>query len=507
MKFSATILSFVAVMAGSADAWSPVLRSHAKHIGKQSRIAGKSMPLSKFSDRYHRKDCSNLRLSLDDDGGGAAIDSTITSISDDSVATVTSSQSPASTWRRRDLFGQSLIEETIQEMEEQQKELAKISKVVLSPAAQAREERAQRRRDLRNLDVPDFMAHIQSQRKQEGIQASSTDFPRRKTTSILQLNIGLYCNQACGHCHVESSPLRVDEVMSAETAAQCLELLKATPSVTTLDLTGGAPELNPQFRYLVATARAMRPDLEIIDRCNLTVLQEPGQEDLIDFLKEHKVRVVASMPCYTAGNVDQQRGRGVFERSIAALLALNEAGYGQGDLMLDLVYNPNGAFLPGSQAGLEVDYKREMKQNFGIVFNSLFTITNMPIKRFADYLHQNDGLQAYMDLLVQNFNLAAVKNVMCTDTLSVDYNGRIYDCDFNQQIGYEIVGNVSNGSKSKASSGDDASALTGSSPSKVGLSVFDLQSCTDIQSIPILTDRHCFGCTAGAGSSCQGATA
>jgi radical SAM/Cys-rich protein len=245
----------------------------------------------------------------------------------------------------------------------------------------------------------------------------------RHEPQILQINIGLYCNQACGHCHVESSPLRT-EMMTAETASQCLQLLKNTPSITTLDITGGAPELNNHFRLLVKMAREMRPDIEIIDRCNLTVLQEPGQEDLVDFLKENRVTVVASLPCYSSENVDKQRGNGVFERSIAALLALNEAGYGT-DLPLHLVYNPIGAFLPPDQASLEVKYKEVLAENFGILFNSLFAMTNMPIKRFADFLHRRDELKNYMELLVTNFNPDATEKLMCLNTVSVRFDGKV----------------------------------------------------------------------------------
>jgi radical SAM/Cys-rich protein len=295
------------------------------------------------------------------------------------------------------------------------------------------------------------------------------------------MNIGLYCNQACGHCHVESSPLR-QEMMTAETAAQCVKLLAATPSITTLDITGGAPELNDSFRFLVQMARQVRPDVVIIDRCNLTVLQEPGQEDLVEFLKEHKVQVIASMPCYSEANVDQQRGNGVFERSIAALLALNEAGYGiEGSgLQLDLVYNPLGAFLPPEQQKLEQQYTVELEKNFGILFNQLFTMTNMPIKRFADFLHRRGELKDYMELLIRNFNVDTTKSLMCLDTVSVGYDGKVFDCDFNQQLGLMV--------------GTDAIH-------KDGLSVFDMETLGDLQKHAIRTDNHCFGCTAGMGSS------
>lgn len=374
-------------------------------------------------------------------------------------------QLTAAKWRRQDLFGNSLVDQTVKEMGDNAEATSQLS----------REERAARRRSLQALDLPAFSAHL---REKTGM----TEL-RRKASVILQINIGLYCNQACGHCHVESSPLRTAEMMTAETAAQCLKLLVATPSITTLDITGGAPELNASFRYLVATARQLRPDIEIIDRCNLTVLQEPGQEDLVDFLKEHRVRIVASLPCYSAAIVDQQRGNGVFERSIAALLALNDAGYGvpgTNSLPLDLVYNPSGAFLPPPQKKLEDQYKAQLADNFGILFNELYTITNMPVKRFADVLHRRGELTDYMDLLVRNFNADTVDAIMCRDTVSVGYDGKVYDCDFNQQLGLGIG---------------------------KGLTIFDLENLEQLQEYAVKTENHCYGCTAGMGSSCQGTTA
>eukprot|EP00953_Heterococcus_sp_UTEX-ZZ885_P029886 15826-Heterococcus_DN1.PRE.2 len=286
------------------------------------------------------------------------------------------------------------------------------------------EEKKLRRRALDELGLPTFQQYLKN---------AELAVPRAAST-ILQLNIGLYCNQACSHCHVESSPQRT-ESMSREVADQCLAVLRASPAVSTLDITGGAPELNPQFRYLVQQACAA--GVEVIDRCNLTVLQEPGQEDLAEFLAENKVRVVASLPCYSSKNVNMQRGSGVFDRSIAGLKKLNALGYGiEGSgLSLDLVYNPLGAFLPPPQQDLELKYKEELMSTFGIQFNSLFTITNMPIKRFADFLYRRGELKEYMDLLVRNFNPAAVKGLMCKDTVSVGWDGRIYDCDFNQQMG------------------------------------------------------------------------
>lgn len=308
----------------------------------------------------------------------------------------------------------------------------------------------------------------------------------RKSPTLLQVNIGLYCNQACGHCHVESSPLKTEEQMTSETIVQILTLLKNTPSIKTLDITGGAPELNANFRMLVSMARDLRPtpqDLEIIDRCNLTVLQEPGQVDLVAFLARQKVRVVASLPCYSPENVDKQRGSGVFDRSISALLAFNQMGYGMegsSDLKLDLVYNPLGAFLPPEQKMLEAKYKEELLENFGIRFNELYTMTNMPIKRFADFLYRRGELKEYMDLLVRNFNLDTTNSLMCLDTVSVGWDGKVFDCDFNQQLGYGIgTDEIHEGGKT----------------------VFDIESYTDLMKDPIKNDNHCFGCTAGMGSS------
>ncbi|KAL7574905.1 hypothetical protein ACA910_010735 [Epithemia clementina (nom. ined.)] len=381
----------------------------------------------------------------------------------------------AERWRRKDLFGSSLVDDTLDELKHDNDFQATAKRYADLGAEQvSREERSKRRRALDGLGISSFTSFL----KEKGVSSPL----ERKAPSVLQINIGLYCNQACGHCHVESSPLRKAEQMTAETTAQCLKLLAATPSIKVLDITGGAPELNENFRYLIRMARALRPDLEIIDRCNLTVLQEPGQDDLPAFLKEHKVRVIASLPCYSAENVDKQRGNGVFDRSIAALLALNEAGYGipGSDLYLDLVYNPLGAFLPPEQTKLEVQYKKALEENFGVLFNSLFTMTNMPIKRFADFLHQRGELKEYMELLVRNFNGDTVEKLMCLDMVSIGWDGRVYDCDFNQQLGYAV--------------GVDSVHCGG------GLTVYDMDSL-DLVSKPIRNDNHCFGCTAGMGSS------
>jgi radical SAM/Cys-rich protein len=269
-------------------------------------------------------------------------------------------------------------------------------------------------------------------------------------------------------------------MMNRNVAERCIKLLEMSPSVKTLDITGGAPELNENFRYMVTEGR--RLGKEVIDRCNLTVLSEPGQEDLGSFLAENKVRVVASLPCYSAKNVDIQRGSGVFSRSIRGLLLLNQLGYGQegSGLILDLVYNPLGAFLPPEQSALEATYRRQLEADFGISFNNLFTLTNMPIKRFADQLARRDELVPYMDLLVRNFNPAACGGLMCLDLVSVDHRGALYDCDFNQQLATRMV---------------------------LPRTVFDVASLDELVAAPVATDSHCFGCTAGMGSSCQGATA
>jgi len=264
-------------------------------------------------------------------------------------------------------------------------------------------------------------------------------------------------------------------------------LISNSSDINTVDITGGAPELNANFRYLIESLRSLKGDsLDILDRCNLTVLSEPGQEDLAKFLASNKVHVMASLPCYGPKNVDNQRGNGVFDRSISGLIKLNELGYGQTErLQLDLIYNPVGPFLPPDQTKLEAQYKKELDQNFGIQFNRLFCLTNMPIKRFADFLHRRGELNDYMTLLVQAFNPATVDSLMCRDTLSVKYDGSLFDCDFNQQIGLPM------------------SSSEGSRP----LTVFDIERTADLERKMVRTGPHCFGCTAGRGSSCQGEVA
>lgn len=302
---------------------------------------------------------------------------------------------------------------------------------------------------------------------------------RHTRTEVLQINVGKLCNLTCVHCHVNAGPKR-KEIMTRETIDRIVDWLAET-DILTVDLTGGAPEMIPDFRYFVERVKALAPSRHVMDRCNLTILLEPGYDGLAEFLAEHKVEIVASMPCYTPENVNAQRGEGVFEGSIKALQLLNSLGYGvEFDLPLHLVYNPVGAFLPGPQAELEGDYKRELKKHFGIVFNKLYTITNLPIARFAAYLRHNNKLDAYMQLLVGNFNAATVEGLMCRNTINVSWTGEVFDCDFNQML------------KMNWRNGNDPLHLWEIDPAIV-------------EDREILTGDHCFGCTAGAGSSCGGA--
>jgi radical SAM/Cys-rich protein len=301
---------------------------------------------------------------------------------------------------------------------------------------------------------------------------------RRGRTEILQLNLGKLCNLICIHCHVNAGPKR-KEIITRDTIDHILEWLAST-NIETVDLTGGAPEMVPDFRYLVERLREIPRVKTIIDRCNLTILLEPGYEWLADFLAAHRLKIVASMPCYEAENVNAQRGNGVFDASIRALQLLNRLGCGrQDDFILDLVYNPNGPFLPPEQARLEADYKRELKSHFGIDFHRLYTITNMPIGRFASWLKRNGNLAAYMQLLVESFNPASVAGLMCRNTLSIGWRGEVYDCDFNQQLGMQWR---------------DGSPLF----------LWDIDP-KRLEGRPIALGNHCFGCTAGCGSSCSGA--
>jgi radical SAM/Cys-rich protein len=304
---------------------------------------------------------------------------------------------------------------------------------------------------------------------------------RRDATTVLQVNVGKRCNQACHHCHVDAGPRRT-ESMTAKTAARVIELLAASPRVHTLDITGGAPELNPNFAMLVEQARAL--DRRVIVRCNLTVTLEPGMEWLVDFYRCKQVDLVCSMPCYTADNVDRQRGSGVFDKSIFALKNLNASGFGHGSLRLDLVYNPVGHSLPPAQAELEARYRDELAHNFGIVFDHLITITNMPIARFAHQLQNAGDFSAYVSLLVNHFNPATVDGLMCRSLVSVGWDGQIYDCDFNQMLEIPL--------------GANRSRVT---------TIWDLHHLDTLDGDAIATASHCFGCTAGAGSSCSGAIA
>ncbi len=307
----------------------------------------------------------------------------------------------------------------------------------------------------------------------------ATEFPalRRRTLEILQVNLGYKCNQTCVHCHVNAGPNRT-EMMDSETLALIPQVLAAR-DLHTLDLTGGAPELNEGFRDLVRAARAQ--GCKVIDRCNLTILFEPGQEDLAEFLAAQQVEIVASLPCYSLDNVDKQRGKGTFDKSIAAMQKLNVLGYGQPDsgLTLNLVFNPQGASLPPDQAALQADYKRELFEHFGIVFNQLFAITNMPIQRFGSMLVSKGQFNDYLRLLKENFAAANLDTVMCRNLVSVDWQGFLFDCDFNQQLELPLSGQ-----------------------GRPHLRDLLLQ---DLQDHPIQVAGHCYGCTAGQGSSCGGA--
>jgi radical SAM/Cys-rich protein len=300
----------------------------------------------------------------------------------------------------------------------------------------------------------------------------------RRAVSTLQVNLGKLCNQACHHCHVEAGPKRT-EIMSEAVARRVSQILEEHPALRVLDLTGGAPELNPNFRGLVRHAHAL--GRKVLDRCNLTVLFEPGQDDLARFLAEHGVRIVASLPCYQEENVDAQRGRGVFGKSIQALLALNALGYGKpgSGLELDLVYNPLGASLPPSQAALEERYRSELFSRFGVEFTALLTITNMPINRFANELGRSGQHAEYLNLLVNHFNATTLPALMCRSLVSVGWDGSLYDCDFNQMLELPLA----------------ATPKT----------IWDVTSFDELVGSGVATGAHCFGCTAGAGSSCSGA--
>ena len=301
----------------------------------------------------------------------------------------------------------------------------------------------------------------------------------RKSPATIQVNVGKQCNQACHHCHVDAGPRRTER-MTRATAERVIEVLAASPGVETIDITGGAPELNENFAMIVERARAL--GRKAIVRCNLTVTQEPGMEWLVEFYRRSGVELVCSLPCYTAENTDRQRGAGVFDKSIAALKQLNAAGFGRGELRLDLVYNPNGASMPPPQAELEGQYREQLARNFGIVFDRLLTIANMPIARFANQLKTAGSYAAYMSLLVNHFNPATVDGLMCRSIVSVGWDGRLYDCDFNQMLEIPLGGGASS-------------------------TIWEIEDVGGLAGARIATGVHCFGCTAGAGSSCGGAIA
>jgi len=310
-------------------------------------------------------------------------------------------------------------------------------------------------------------------------QLRNTDFPsiRRNRLDTLQVNLGYLCNQQCLHCHVDASPRRT-EIMDRKTIGDVIEFLNKQ-TITTLDLTGGAPEMNPHFKDLVKTARAM--GVHVMDRCNLTVLEEPEHEGLAEFLAANRIEIVASMPCYLEDNVNAQRGAGVFEKSIRGLRKLNALGYGSSDeLVLNLVYNPQGPSLPPSQAELEPAYKKVLLDKYGISFDQLYTLVNMPIKRFGSALLSKGEFESYMHTLKSSHKDENLESVMCKSLISVDWQGYVYDCDFNQMLGIGL--GAGNGKTH----------------------IRDLMS-NDINNGPIVVMDHCYGCTAGHGSSCGGA--
>lgn len=320
------------------------------------------------------------------------------------------------------------------------------------------------------MDIP-----VQFNFNQTLTQHNLPALTRNKLTD-LQINLGYLCNQACEHCHVEAGPKRT-EIMTWDTMQKILDWAEKS-NIKSVDLTGGAPEMNPNFKRFIIAFKQMGAG--IISRCNLTILMEPGYEDLAQWYADNKIKLVSSLPCYTKENVEKQRGKGVFGKSIEALQKLNEAGYARSaDLPLDLVYNPGGAYLPPAQASLEQEYKKRLKQDFDIDFSNLFTITNLPIKRFEHFLARTGQLESYQSLLVENFNPCTVDALMCKTLVSVDWQGDVYDCDFNQMLKMPLPGETN-----KMAWELDANALKGKN---------------------IAVAKHCYGCTAGAGSSCGGA--
>ncbi len=309
----------------------------------------------------------------------------------------------------------------------------------------------------------------------------NSTFPQiyRKKLEILQLNLGYLCNLSCVHCHVNAGPKRT-ELMTRATIEQVIQFIRRE-QIKILDLTGGAPEMNPEFRYLVDAAR--NDGVRVIDRCNLTILEHPEFDDLANYLANREVEITASLPCYIEDNVDRQRGKGVFDSSISALKRLNGLGYGKPEsgLLLNLVFNPQGPVLPPPQQELETDYRRHLKEEFDIEFNELFTLANMPIQRFGSTLIGKGQFDEYMTLLETSFRPENLDSVMCINTLSVDWQGYVYDCDFNQMLGL---------------------ALGASSSKRIHLSQLNVSK---IEGQPVTVRQHCFGCTAGQGSSCSGA--
>ena len=320
-------------------------------------------------------------------------------------------------------------------------------------------------------ELPTFAAKIKE----------TNQFPLRpKKLEILQINLGYMCNQVCSHCHVDAGPDR-KEIMTRETMEQCLKVIKKTEAHT-LDLTGGAPEMNPNFRWFVEEA-SKAGIKDFIVRSNLTIIRANKKYyDLPEFFKKHNIHVISSMPHWTRGKTDKQRGDGVFDKSIKALQMLNDIGYGieGSDLKLDLVYNPSGAFLPGDQMALENDFKKALKKEFSIDFHNLFAITNLPISRFLDYLIASENYEDYMYSLVEAYNPLAVENVMCTNTISISWDGWLFDCDFNQMLNLKVNSKVKH------------------------ISEYNEEL---LQNRNIIINQHCYGCTAGAGSSCQGVVA
>lgn len=298
---------------------------------------------------------------------------------------------------------------------------------------------------------------------------------------IFQLNIGKLCNQTCAHCHVDAGPDKKEENMSMEDLQRCVDIIAATPSIKIVDITGGAPEMHPGFRWFVEQCTALGK--EVIDRCNLTIIMaNPKYRDLPEFLAKHKVHVVSSLPYFSKKRTDGQRGDGVFEDSIKALQLLNEVGYGKPGtgLFLDLVFNPSGAYLPGKQETLEAEFKRQLDRKFDIVFNQLFAITNLPVARFLDYLLETGNYEEYMQKLVDAYNPMTVESLMCRNTVSVSWDGFLYDCDFNQMLDLKVAGKGQH------------------------ITTFDID---ELRNRNIILNQHCYGCTAGAGSSCTGVVA